>query len=187
MSSTFNDIVTQMISQDGENGVMGSDAVTSSPDLDKVQRQTPELLTEDGAAELRTYLSEARDFLLYYSWCRGIHEEYVGIFVGGVIGVFLFKIDPARPDVDEWIWVIVGDVPPTYLTCDRCPNPATALDGYIGAMTEWVEAASNGESVAELIPVDVPATLANAELLRKRLSFLDTRILSQYRKDLARA
>jgi hypothetical protein len=166
---------------------MESDAVTGSPELDKVQRLTPELLTEDGAEDLRAYLSEARDFLLYYKWCRGILEEYVGIFAGGVIGVFLFKIDPARPDVDGWIWVIVGDVPPTYLTCDRCPNPATALDGYIGAMTEWVEAASKGKSVAELIPVDVPATLANAELLRKRLSFLDTRVLSQYRKDLSRA
>lgn len=164
---------------------MESDAVVAHPDLNKVQRLSTELLAEDGALELRAYLSEARDFLLYYKWCREILDEYVGIFAGGIIGVFLFKIDPAQLDVDEWVWVIVGDVPSAYLTCDLCPNPATALDGYIGAMTEWVEAASKGESVAELIPVDVPATPENAELLRTRLAFLDSRILSQYKGDLS--
>jgi hypothetical protein len=58
------------------------------------------------------------------------------------------------------------------------------LDGYIGAMSEWVDAASKGMSVAELIPVNVPATIENAELLRKRLDFLDQRVLVDYQEDL---
>ncbi|MFO0444160.1 MAG: hypothetical protein ACK50F_07775, partial [Betaproteobacteria bacterium] len=120
----------------------------------------------------------------YYDWCKEILEEYVGLLAAGIVGIFLFRISPSRPDVDEWLWVIVGDLPPTYLTCDRCPNPATALDGYIGAMSEWVEAASKGESVAELIPVNVPATPDNAAMLRSRLDFLDQRVLGDYREDL---
>jgi hypothetical protein len=43
--------------------------------------------------------------------------------------------------------------------------PYEALDGYIGAMEEWVEAAWLGKSVADLIPVNVPANPANAEML----------------------
>jgi len=89
-----------------------------------------------------------------------------------------------RPDVDEWVWVVVGDLPPTYLTCEDSPNPATALDAYIGAMSEWVEAAGSGKSVADLIPVNVPASPRNADLLGKRLAFLDSRILSRYQEDL---
>lgn len=158
--------------------------MSTIPDLKKVQRLTPELLRENATAEFTEWLSEARKFLLYYKWCRAIIEEYVGIFVDGVIGVFLFRIDAARPDVDEWIWVMVGDLPSAYLTCEQSPNPATALDGYIGAMSEWVEAALNGKSVAKLIPVNVPATKENGDLLGKRLKFLDERVLSRYRDDL---
>jgi hypothetical protein len=87
-------------------------------------------------------------------------------------------------EVDQWIWVIVGDLPPAYLTTDECPNPATALDGYIGAMLEWVDAAQKGKSVAELIPVNVPATKKHAKMLKTRLEFLDERILSEYQDDL---
>lgn len=158
--------------------------LSAAPDLRKVTRVTTELVASDSGVELVGYLREAREYLLYYEWCKDILDEYVGLFVDGIVGVFLFRIIPARPDVDEWLWVIVGDLPPAYLTCDGCPNPATALDGYIGAMSEWVEAASKGTSVAELIPVDVPATPDNAELLRKRLDFLDQRVLSDYQEDL---
>lgn len=155
------------------------------PDLSKVELVTPEKLTGDSATSIRQLLGEARDFLQFYKWCKEIREEYVGIFIDGVIGVFLFRITPSSIDVDEWIWVIVGDVPPAYLTCDQCPNPASALDGYIGAMREWVDAAKGGKSVAGLIPVDVPATPANAEMLSKRLTFLNDRVLLDYRQDLS--
>lgn len=111
-------------------------------------------------------------------------NSYVGMFYPGIIGIFLFKFKPTRPDVDELVWVIVGDLPPTYLTCEDCPNPATALDAYIGAMSEWVEAAKKGKSVADLIPVNVPASPQYADLLGKRLAFLDSRILSQHQDDL---
>jgi hypothetical protein len=173
-----------MIFHGGVNDATGTNSMTSIPDIQKATRLTPELLAEAKSTELCSLLSDARKYLQYYNWCHEISEEFIGIFEAGIIGLFLFRIIPGRPEVDEWIWVIVGDLPPTYLTCDGCPNPATALDAYIGAMQEWVEAASAGQSVAELIPVDMPATPTNAELLRERLSFLDARILSQFRQDL---
>lgn len=153
------------------------------PDLQKVTRITPEVLASSLDTELAEYLKEAREYLLYYNWCESILEEYVGLFVNRILGIFLFRIVPTRIDVDEWIWVVVGDLPPAYLTCDQCPTPVAALDGYIGAMTEWVDAAAQGKSVADLIPVNVPATLDNADLLRKRLEFLDKNILSKYPDD----
>ncbi|MER8610749.1 hypothetical protein [Mesorhizobium sp. M0220] len=86
------------------------------------------------------------------------------VWADGIIYIFLFEIVPGRPEVDPWVWVIVGDVPPTYLTCEDAKTPYEALDGYIGAMEEWVEAARRGDPVADLIPVDVPASPANAEM-----------------------
>lgn len=128
---------------------------------------------------------EARGFLEYYDWCDDICESYVGMLYLGIVGVFLFKISPAREDVDEWIWVVIGDLPPAYLTIDECPNPATALDGYIGAMLEWVEAAKKGASVANIIPVNIPATKENSNMLKTRLDFLDENILNEYKEDLS--
>lgn len=138
----------------------------------------------EGKEEMETMRQEAKDFLEFYDWCGDILETYIGMLYLGVVGVFLFKIASTRKDVDEWIWVIVGDLPPAYLTVDECPNPATALDGYVGAMLEWVEVARNGNSVADLIPVNVPATKENADILKTRLNFLDENILSEYKEDL---
>lgn len=157
---------------------------TSGPDLRKVTRVSSELLASEGGSTLDAYLREARNYLMYYEWCEEVVEEYIGLHLAGVVAVFLFRILPSRPRIDEWIWVIVGDLPPTYLTCESCPNPAAALDGYIGAMSEWVEAASKGLSVAELIPVNVPATPENAERLRSRLELLDRHILANCKDDL---
>ncbi|ESY06863.1 hypothetical protein X753_14520 [Mesorhizobium sp. LNJC399B00] len=73
--------------------------------------------------------------------------------------------------------MIVGDVPTTYNPADDTKTPFETLDGYIGALEDWVEAARQGKSVAKLIPVNVDATPANAEMLASRLEFLDERIL----------
>lgn len=89
----------------------------------------------------------------------------------------MFELESLRGDVDHWVWVLVGDIPPAYITCEDAKTPYEAIDGYVGAMEEWVQAARDGASVAELIPVNVPATPANAALLDSRLKFIDEKIL----------
>ncbi len=159
--------------------------IASLPDLSKVIEWSNYInLNQQDLAESSSLYKEAREFLEFYDWCVEIKQSFVGVIYPGIIGVFLFKIHPARLDVDEWIWIIVGDIPPAYITVDLCPNPATAIDGYIGAMQEWIDAAKAGKSVAELIPVNVPATAKNALLLEARLDFLDKKILTEYQDDL---
>jgi len=155
------------------------------PDLSKVIEWSKYLSSQqEDIEEAISMYEEAKEFLEFYDWCLEIKESFVGMLYPGIIGVFLFRIIPARKDVDEWIWVIVGDLPPAYLTIDECPNPAAALDGYIGAMQDWIEAAKNDESVANLIPVNAPATKENGDRLKKKLDFLDKKILSKYQDDL---
>ena len=55
------------------------------------------------------------------------------------------------------------------------------LKFYNWVLEEWVEAARKGKSVAKLIPVNVDANPANAEMLAGRLKFLDERILPELR------
>jgi hypothetical protein len=155
------------------------------PDLEKVDEWSKFLEDQvENKAEIKTMYLEAIKFLKIYDWCGEILKSYVGMLYLGIVGVFLFKIAPTRNNVDEWVWVIIGDLPPAYLTVDSCPNPASALDGYIGAMQEWIEAVEQGKSVAELIPVDVPATRDYSKMLKVRLKFLDEKVLSEYGGDI---
>ena len=145
-----------------------------------------ELSGEDAAetAELAEMSSRASTFLRSFRWCRSITTSYAGIVIPGVVGVFLFNLTPAERGVDEWLWVIVGDLPPAYVTTDDAPNPAAALDAYIGEMEQWVEAARSGRSVENLIPVNVPPTPEYVQKLSKRLQMLDDLVLSDYEDDL---
>ena len=134
--------------------------------------------------EVRQMLEVAKTYLASFAWSKGVMQDYVGIAVGGVLGVFLFKITPKDEKVDEWVWVVTGDVPQAYITAESAPNPACALDAYIGAMEEWVQAVKSGRPVKDLIPVGVSPSLKNAENLERRLSFVDREILSRYLGDL---
>lgn len=142
-----------------------------------------ETLSED-FTDFQSMLTEARNEISFYDWCLQIVESFVGIYYAGIVGVFLFRIEPSKDEIDEWVWVVVGDVPPTYITVDGSPNAACALDSYIGAMEAWIEAAEKGESVAELVPVNVSATKENAKNLKIRLKLIDENILSEYQDDL---
>jgi hypothetical protein len=135
---------------------------------------------------LTQMLTEATNYLSAFQWCKRIVESFFGIGVGGIMAVFLFRIKPSSEHVDEWMWVIVGDLPPAYITVDSAPNPACALDAYIGAMEEWVEAADSGRPVDNLIPVNIAPTSENARKLQRRLKFLDEEILSKYSADLVK-
>ena len=131
-------------------------------------------------ALLKHMLEEAQQFLASFSWCHSIAAAYFGVGIGGVAAAFLFRILPTRSEVDEWLWVIVGDLPPAYIIADENPTPVSALEAYVEEMTKWVEAVEHGKNIEDLISVNVPPTLENALELKKRLTFLRTRIIPRY-------
>ena len=55
---------------------------------------------------LRVMASGAEKYIRSFPWCKDIREIYFGDGYGGVVAVFLFHIEAARMDVDEWLWVI---------------------------------------------------------------------------------
>jgi hypothetical protein len=118
---------------------------------------------------LRQMASAAENYLRCFPWCKSVREAYFGDGYGGILGVFLYRIEPAVRGVDEWLWVVFGDVPPAYLVTDSCKTPSQALEGYIEEMWKWVRLAKRGKSSNNVIPVSVSATPENARNLEKRL------------------
>lgn len=132
---------------------------------------------DDETQRLREMETKARGFLSNFDWCGEIRQFYFGDGIGEVVAIFLAQIIPTRPSVDEYIWIVVGDIPSAYLVTDDCPSPKEALQGYIWEMRKWVALAKHGRTSRDVIPVDVPATPEWAETLEGRLNALEQRII----------
>jgi len=128
---------------------------------------------------LRASLEEATAFLKAFDWCRGIREMYFGLGVGGVVSVFLFRID-AAPMVDEWVWVIVGDLPSCYLVTDEAQTPVGALKTYCDLMEDWVRAVRARRPLNDVFPVSAEPSEENADLLAKRIKLLRTDVIPAF-------
>ena len=128
---------------------------------------------DDGdTAVLRQMLEEAERYLLSFSWCGSIVSAYFGGGVAKILAIFLFNITPARPDVNEWIWTIVGDIPPVYLPLEDCKSVMEAFDTYIDGMRRWAMLAREGRVGTPedgVPPVNLPATPESAEKLEVKL------------------
>jgi hypothetical protein len=121
-------------------------------------------------------IREAETFLSGFRWCLEVRELYVGLAFPGVVAVFLMRIIPSE-DADEWLWVVVGDVPPAYLVLDDAPTSADALRGYIEQMDRWVAAVKVGDSTDGIIPVNTAPTSEAADALETRLRLLEVGVL----------
>lgn len=135
---------------------------------------------EDETERLRRMEKDARDFITQFEWCKGIREFYFGAGIGNVVAVFLAHILPTKPSVDEYLWIVVGDLPSAYLVTDDCPRPKEALEGYIWEMQKWIDLAKQGCASKDVIPVDVPTTSEWVDTLQSRLDALEQQIIPRW-------
>jgi hypothetical protein len=134
----------------------------------------------EGLDEFYEMQSRANSYLLGFNWHRRPLDAWVGLYIPGIVGVFLFRIEPISEDIDGWMWVVVGDLPSAVIMIDDCPHGPAALANYVDAMREWVDAVRKGEPVDDLIPVNTPPTAEYADMLESRLGFLSEEVLSEY-------
>jgi hypothetical protein len=135
---------------------------------------------DDETERLRKMEQKARDFINQFPWCEGIREFYFGDGIGDVVAIFLAQISQAKPSIDEYLWIVVGELPSAYLVTEDSPRPKEALEGYIWEMRKWVELAKQGRTSEEVIPVNVPPTPEWAEILGSRLDTLEKEIIPQW-------
>jgi hypothetical protein len=121
-------------------------------------------------------LAKAETFICSKRWCGGIAEKYFGLGLGGIIEAFLFRIIP-KNDVDEWLWVIAGDIPSAYLVTDEIGNPTDAILAYCDLMEDWASAVLSSGSLDDVFPVDAEPTRINAESLMRRINMIKKNIL----------
>jgi hypothetical protein len=138
---------------------------------------------EEDTHLLKLLAVHAQEYLSRFRWCKKIYEVYFGDGYGGVIAIFLFRIEPSQRDVDEWLWVVTGnDFPPAYLVTDICKTPLQVFERYLSGLEEWIHLAKKGKSSKEVMPIYVPPTPQNASELERQLTFLREIVLPEFQK-----
>jgi len=151
----------------------GSNEVAPVPNVVPVAQMRGE--DDEDTTFLRKMLEGATSYIQSFSWCGSIHSTYFAGGVGKIFAVFLFNITPTRPEVDAWIWIVVGDIPPAYLPLEDCKSGLEVFDTYISGMKRWVVIAREGRESTpddDVPPVNVPATPEWADKMDSRLRIL---------------
>jgi len=142
-----------------------------------IVRYVRPFLTEKEEEGSDALVKKVNEFLDGFAWAQGRKNLWVAHSVPGVVGLFLVELSSPNPTIDQYIWVVVGDLPPAYLSSEYAKSPRDALEGYMGEMQAWAEAIEKGEPIDDLIPVNCAPTSANVQALRSRLDFLSRKIL----------
>jgi hypothetical protein len=152
-------------------------------DLNKARALPLEQMHGEDVEETALFKAAAQDavtFLKSHGWCQDVIERYFCFGIGGVIELFLFRVNRLGPNesvIDEWLWVIVGDIPFAYLVTDDAKSPDEALRAYCYVMQEWVTAVLSKNALSDVYPIAVEPTADNAAQLAVRIEFLLSEIV----------
>ena len=126
---------------------------------------------------------KAKQYLGNFDWCVSVKNGWFDedFRVYDKIGVFLFEIEPLNDSIDDFIWVIVGDLPSVYLD-KSVKSGLEALEIYCDLMQDWVDNIRVGKTVSECYPIPVDPNLENAELLNNRILFIRRELLTVDKK-----
>lgn len=123
---------------------------------------------------------EAEEYLKSFDWCLKIKKSWYDNEFSSydIIGVFLFEIEPINETVDDFVWVIIGDLPTVYLD-KSVTSGKEALEIYCDLMEDWIDNVKNGQSLEECFPVPNEPTAENADLLKTRIELIKELFLTE--------
>ena len=120
---------------------------------------------------------EAENYLLSFYWCREVRNCFLYTNIGRVFCIFLFEIINSSSPKDNFVWVIVGDIPPMYLDTFGPKSTVEVTELYIDLAEDWIACIKEGSSIDECYPFNAEPTLELAELLEKKISFMKNNVI----------
>lgn len=130
--------------------------------------------------ELFELCESSKGYLERHRWCKSILDGWLALYWEGVLSICLFRIDPLNKEIDDYVWIVDGDIPPAYIDIESAENPKEVLESYVAVMSEWAENILEGRTVEESYPVEVPPTIEYATMLKNRLDIIDSFIEEEF-------
>jgi hypothetical protein len=128
---------------------------------------------------LKTH-SEAEVYLSEFKWCEKIIDSHLYYNLGNTLCVFLFNIEnnQSTEEGDNFLWVIVGDLPSMYLDTYYAKSLLQALETYIDLGNNWANNVIGKKSLKDCFPFDEKPNLELARLLKSRVEFIRNTLLT---------
>jgi hypothetical protein len=127
--------------------------------------------------ELIEMHEEAKAYLMDFAWCRKIIQSYIYLNLGSNLCIFLFKIDNIASNDDDFLWVIVGDIPSMYLDIHGPRTTKQVLEDYVRLAEDWIDHVKLGKSIKNCYPFTAEPTIEMATLLEKRTLFMKNTLI----------
>ena len=89
---------------------------------------TPDI---DFYPKLKGTHEEAKNYLLNFKWCTEIKNSFLYTNLGSTFCIFLFEIVNSQSNEDNFLWVMVGDIPPMYLDVYGPQTTKEVVEDYI--------------------------------------------------------
>lgn len=141
---------------------------------------------EEDTALLIAMAKEGENYLRSFAWCLDIKQGRLSDGFGGIIALLHFQVTIRNVPDDEWVWIIIGDVPSAYLEAELFVTPHAALQRYLDGLDEWIAAAEAGKPLQDLIPIEVTPSPDLIAQLRPRIKTLREEILPYISNETAR-
>jgi len=127
--------------------------------------------------EIKSLSDEAYSYLKRQTWCKKVEDGWLAEGWGYILSVFLFRIEPSSEAVDDYVWIVVGDIPPAYIDIESAQTVDDVLKSYVLIMRDWTHAVLNNLPLNESFPVSVEPSEKFANMLNSRLDLIESEIL----------
>lgn len=127
--------------------------------------------------ELPGQYVKAEAYLKGFAWCKEIISCNLYTNIGRVFCIFLFEIENIASKEDNFLWVIVGDIPSMYLDTFGPKTIKKVVETYVGLAEDWINGIKSGDGVEECYPFNAEPSLELAELLENKISFMKNTLI----------
>ena len=121
---------------------------------------------------------EAAGYLKSFSWCGNILSANLYTNLGEKLCLFLFEIDNLTSKDDNFLWVIVGDIPPMYLDIHGAKSTKEVLENFVFLANEWIDHVNSGIDLTECYPFNTKPTTELANLLGRKVYFIASTVIN---------
>ncbi len=120
----------------GDSVEMSAELPTGFRDIRRVEEWLDKPSVE---APERRMLAIAHEYASTRPWMERITGYWHGLTVAGLVGVFLYRIVPPRPDIPEFHWIVVGtDWPYPVVDESGVDTNAAASAAYDGLPNAYI-------------------------------------------------